>query len=93
VSVTFQDDGAGLTWPAFAKRRVAQGLLAPDAPLTDEDAAQLVFRPVSTASEVSELAGRGIGMDVVRNEVLALGGRIETAPAGQGTRASSWCCR
>ena len=49
---------------------------------------QLVFEPgLSTVTEVSELAGRGIGLDVVRNEVLSLGGRIEVATeAGRGSR-------
>ena len=48
---------------------------------------QLIYTPgLSTASEVSSLAGRGVGMDVVRNDVVALGGRIETqSRAGQGT--------
>jgi chemosensory pili system protein ChpA (sensor histidine kinase/response regulator) len=56
--------------------------------LSDAEAANLIFMPgFSTATQVTELAGRGIGMDVVRSEVYALGGRIETATqAGQGTR-------
>jgi chemosensory pili system protein ChpA (sensor histidine kinase/response regulator) len=56
--------------------------------LSDADAASLIFTPgFSTAAQVTELAGRGIGMDVVRSEVYALGGRIETGTeAGQGTR-------
>jgi chemosensory pili system protein ChpA (sensor histidine kinase/response regulator) len=87
VSVVFADDGAGLDLPRLREKALAQGLLAPDANLSDAEAAQLVFEPgISTAREVSELAGRGIGMDVVRNDVVALGGRIETATqAGQGT--------
>jgi chemosensory pili system protein ChpA (sensor histidine kinase/response regulator) len=47
----------------------------------------------STAAQVTELAGRGIGMDVVRSEVNALGGRIETSPKPARAPASSWCCR
>jgi len=87
VSVVFADDGAGLDLPRLREKALAQGLLAPDANPSDAEAAQLVFEPgISTAREVSELAGRGIGMDVVRNDVVALGGRIETATqAGQGT--------
>ncbi|MBA4213899.1 MAG: hybrid sensor histidine kinase/response regulator [Polaromonas sp.] len=87
VSVVFADDGGGLDLPRLREKALAQGLMAPDTPISDAEAAQLVFEPgISTAREVSELAGRGIGMDVVRNDVVALGGRIETATqAGQGT--------
>lgn len=87
VSVVFADDGGGLDLPRLREKASAQGLIAPDANISDAEAAQLVFEPgVSTAREVSELAGRGIGMDVVRNDVVALGGRIETATqAGRGT--------
>ena len=87
VSLVFTDDGAGLDLARLREKGLAQGLIQPGVHLSDEDAAQLVFEPgLSTAREVSELAGRGIGMDVVRNDVVALGGRIETATqAGQGS--------
>ncbi len=79
VSVAFRDDGAGLNLPAIRAKAVAQGMLAADASVSDAEVANLIFTPgFSTASEVSSLAGRGIGMDVVRAEVNALGGRIET---------------
>lgn len=87
VSVEFRDDGAGLDLARIREKARAQGLVAPDAQLSDSDAANLIFTPgFSTASEVTGLAGRGIGMDVVRSEINALGGRIETSTdAGQGT--------
>ncbi|MCW8164861.1 response regulator [Verminephrobacter aporrectodeae subsp. tuberculatae] len=87
VSVEFRDDGAGLDLPRIRAKAVAQGLVAADAQFGDADAAQLIFMPgFSTASEVTGLAGRGIGMDVVRTEINALGGRIETSTeAGKGT--------
>ncbi|WP_439606578.1 Hpt domain-containing protein [Hydrogenophaga sp.] len=87
VSLVFTDDGAGLDLARLREKGLAQGLIQPGVHLSDEEAAQLVFEPgLSTAREVSELAGRGIGMDVVRNDVVALGGRIETATqAGQGS--------
>ena len=87
VSLVFTDDGGGLDLARLREKGRAQGLIPPEGDLSDEDAAQLVFEPgLSTAREVSELAGRGIGMDVVRNDVVALGGRIETATkAGQGS--------
>jgi chemosensory pili system protein ChpA (sensor histidine kinase/response regulator) len=88
VSVVFQDDGAGLDLPRLREKAEAQGFVLPGAQLSDQEAAQLVFTAgLSTAREISELAGRGIGMDVVRTDVVALGGRIETdSQPGQGTR-------
>ncbi|MHA7598785.1 hybrid sensor histidine kinase/response regulator [Alicycliphilus sp. T452] len=87
VSVEFRDDGAGLDIARIRAKAVAQGLVPEDAQLSDADAANLIFLPgLSTATEVTGLSGRGIGMDVVRSEVHALGGRIETwTEAGQGS--------
>jgi chemosensory pili system protein ChpA (sensor histidine kinase/response regulator) len=87
VAVEFRDDGAGLDLPRIRERAVAMSLVAPDAQPSDGELANLIFTPgFSTVATVTELAGRGIGMDVVKNEVNALGGRIETASApGQGT--------
>ena len=87
VSVSFRDDGAGLDVQRIADRAVAMGLLNYGEQISRDEAAELIFHPgFSTAATVSELAGRGIGMDVVRASVVALGGRIETESApGQGT--------
>jgi len=88
VTVEFSDDGAGLDLDRIRDRAMAEGLFfASDAP-TDAELAALIFDAgFSTASQVTELAGRGIGMDVVRSEVNALGGRIETATQrGLGTQ-------
>ena len=87
VSVEFRDDGAGMDLALIRRKAAAQGLIAHGQELTDAEAANLVFVPgFSTAAQVTELAGRGIGMDVVRAEVNALGGRIETTTAaGRGT--------
>ena len=87
VSVEFRDDGAGMDLALIRRKAAAQGLVAPGQELSDAEAANLVFVPgFSTAAQVTELAGRGIGMDVVRAEVNALGGRIETTTAaGRGT--------
>jgi len=88
VAVSFADDGAGLQLDKIRAQAIANKLIAPDAALSEADAAQLLFAPgFSTAAEVTELAGRGIGMDVVLTELHALGGRVETSSvAGQGTR-------
>ncbi|MES2362680.1 MAG: Hpt domain-containing protein [Pseudomonadota bacterium] len=87
VSVEFSDDGAGLDIGRIREKAVSLGLVSANQPLSDQDAANLIFMPgFSTASQVTELAGRGIGMDVVRSEVNGVGGRIETSTvAGKGT--------
>jgi chemosensory pili system protein ChpA (sensor histidine kinase/response regulator) len=87
VAVEFRDDGAGLNLQRIREKAEASGLIAPGQQISDDEAANLIFMPgFSTASQVTELAGRGIGMDVVRSEVNALGGRIETTTAaGKGS--------
>jgi chemosensory pili system protein ChpA (sensor histidine kinase/response regulator) len=87
VSVDFSDDGAGLNLPAIRQKALSLGLIAPEQLLSDQEAASLIFKPgFSTATQITEIAGRGIGMDVVRAEVNALGGRIETSTlSGKGT--------
>ena len=79
VSVEFSDDGAGLDLDRIRDKAISLGLMTAEQPMSDKDAAALIFMPgFSTAAQVSELAGRGIGMDVVRSEVNSVGGRIET---------------
>jgi len=87
ISVDFRDDGAGLNLERIRTKAIAQGLIAEDTPVTEADAARLIFMPgFSTASKVTGLSGRGVGMDVVRTEINALGGRIETTTkVGQGS--------
>ena len=87
VALSVEDDGAGLNVERIRDKAVAQGLWPSDQPLTTEDAGRLIFEPgFTTATEVTGVAGRGIGMDVVRSEVNALGGRIEThSEAGRGS--------
>jgi chemosensory pili system protein ChpA (sensor histidine kinase/response regulator) len=86
VVITVDDDGRGLDYAAIRARALDTGLIGPDDDPDDAALAELVFSPgLSTARGVTELAGRGIGLDVVRAEVLALGGRIElTSRPGQG---------
>jgi chemosensory pili system protein ChpA (sensor histidine kinase/response regulator) len=88
VSVEIRDDGAGLDLPRIRERAVAMGLIAVDAKLTEDELANLILAPgLSTMVVVTELAGRGVGMDVVRSDVHAMGGRIETrSQTGRGTR-------
>jgi len=87
VSVSFSDDGGGLHIDKIRTKAVANGVIAEGEVLSQTDAANLIFMPgFSTADHVTELSGRGIGMDVVRSEVNSLGGRIETSTEyGAGT--------
>lgn len=87
MSVEFSDDGAGLNLVRIRELALRRGLITPDQPLDDAAAANLIFLAgFSTATQVTEIAGRGIGMEVVRSEVNALGGRIETSTvAGKGS--------
>jgi chemosensory pili system protein ChpA (sensor histidine kinase/response regulator) len=87
VGVDFRDDGAGLNLPRIRDKAVAMGLLSADGQPSEAEIAATIFHSgFSTAEQVTGLAGRGVGMDVVRADVNAMGGRIETATAaGQGT--------
>ena len=87
VGVEFRDDGAGLDMERIRAKGAAMKLIDPKLAHDDAELANLIFAAgFTTAETVTELAGRGVGMDVVRSEVIAMGGRIETATAaGQGT--------
>jgi chemosensory pili system protein ChpA (sensor histidine kinase/response regulator) len=88
IVLVFSDDGAGLNVERIRDKARAQGLLAVDEELNDARVADLIFQPgFTTATEVTELAGRGFGMDVVRAEAGGLGGRVSVdSTPGQGTR-------
>ncbi|AQV93096.1 hybrid sensor histidine kinase/response regulator [Cupriavidus necator] len=87
VVLHFVDDGGGLDLARIRARAVERRLLAPDDDASEARLTEMIFTPgFSTAESVSELAGRGVGMDVVRAETVALGGRITLASRpGQGT--------
>ncbi|MEM6480074.1 MAG: chemotaxis protein CheA, partial [Pseudomonadota bacterium] len=88
VILETRDDGRGIDRAKVLARARAKGLIAPGTELTESEIDQLLFKPgFSTADEVSSLSGRGVGMDVVRSAIHALGGRIniESTP-GRGTR-------
>ncbi len=86
--VVVGDNGAGLNLPRIRSRATEKGLLAPDQSASERELTELIFAPgFSTATEVTELAGRGVGMDVVRAELSSFGGRVAvTSEAGVGTR-------
>jgi chemosensory pili system protein ChpA (sensor histidine kinase/response regulator) len=88
VVISVSDDGAGLNYDKIRARAVASGLLDAAATPTDAELADLIFHAgFSTASEVTTLAGRGVGMDVVRAETMALGGLVEvSSDSNKGSR-------
>jgi chemosensory pili system protein ChpA (sensor histidine kinase/response regulator) len=87
IVLALSDDGRGIDTARLRAKAVAKGLLPADQALSEAEEVQLVFLSgLSTAESVTELAGRGVGMDVVRNEVNAIGGRVEAAATpGRGT--------
>ncbi|MEN3363697.1 MAG: hypothetical protein V7606_971 [Burkholderiales bacterium] len=88
VVIQFADDGQGLNLDGIRKKAISTGLLTDESNLSDEEVRDLIFHPgFSTADAVTELAGRGVGMDVVRSEAAALGGRVSTwSERGKGAR-------
>ena len=90
IIIRIADDGRGIDRERVLAKAIANGLVAPEAQLSDEDIHQLIFAPgFSTAAQVSNISGRGVGMDVVKQNVKELGGRItiESVP-GKGTTFS-----
>ena len=87
IVLELADDGAGLDFGQIRARAMAQRRFAADVVPTDAQLIECIFHPgFSTATRVTPLSGRGIGMDVVRSEVAALGGRVEVATqSGRGT--------
>ena len=87
VIMRFLDDGQGLDYPRIEARARERGLIAPDHQPSERELAQMIFAPgFSTAKQVTALAGRGVGMDVVRAEVAGLGGRIDVdSTTGKGS--------
>jgi chemosensory pili system protein ChpA (sensor histidine kinase/response regulator) len=88
VQLSLSDDGGGLDIDQIREKAIEKGLMGPGTTLTEAEIADFIFHAgISTATEVSQVAGRGVGMDVVRSEVAALGGRVEMSfTRGQGTR-------
>jgi len=90
IVIEVSDDGAGINRERVKQIALDKGLIAADATLTDEETDNLIFLPgFSTAATVSDISGRGVGMDVVRRQVQALGGRISiTSNPGKGSTFS-----
>ncbi len=77
IVIEVVDDGAGINKQRVYQKAVESGVIAPDEKLTDEEINNLIFEPgFSTAEVVSDISGRGVGMDVVRRNINELGGQI-----------------
>ncbi|MCB1582356.1 MAG: Hpt domain-containing protein [Xanthomonadales bacterium] len=87
VVITVKDDGAGINTEVLKAKAISRGIIDKSDHLTDQEITQLITHSgLSAADEVTKLAGRGVGMDVVNNEIKRLGGSIEIlSEKGQGT--------
>lgn len=90
VVVEIRDDGRGLNRDKILAKAIQNGLVAPDKQLTDEEVFKLVFEPgFSTADQITDVSGRGVGMDVVKRSIERLKGRISIqSKPGVGTTFS-----
>ncbi|GAA6134818.1 chemotaxis protein CheA [Oceaniserpentilla sp. 4NH20-0058] len=88
IVIEIKDDGAGLNTDRILQKAIENGLVAEGANLSQEQIFDLIFQPgFSTADVVSDLSGRGVGMDVVRRNIAALNGSIEvSSERGKGSR-------
>ncbi|WP_377298427.1 chemotaxis protein CheA [Rhizobium sp. SGZ-381] len=87
IVIELQDDGAGINRERVRQKAIDNDLIAADSNLTDEEIDNLIFMPgFSTADKISDISGRGVGMDVVKRSIQALGGRISiSSRPGQGS--------
>ncbi|WP_432471784.1 chemotaxis protein CheW [Amphritea sp. HPY] len=88
--IDIEDDGRGLNSKVIYEKAISNGLITAEQQLSDSEINELIFRPgFSTAEQVSDLSGRGVGMDVVRRNIESLGGNIRlSSKSGKGTKIS-----
>ena len=87
IALLLSDDGAGLDLEQLRKKAIQKGVLTRDQQASEAELMQLIFvSGLSTAKKLTQLSGRGVGMDVVRNEIASIGGRVDIATTrGRGT--------
>jgi two-component system chemotaxis sensor kinase CheA len=92
IVIAVEDDGAGMDPEMLRRKAVEKGLMTREAAdaMTGDEALKIIFTPgFSTADAITDVAGRGVGMDVVQTNIERLGGRVDVASAaGVGTRIS-----
>ena len=88
IVLTLDDDGGGIRLDAVRRKAIERGMMDADSDLTDHEILQFILEAgFSTAEKVTQISGRGVGMDVVHSEVKQLGGSMSIDSAvGQGTR-------
>ncbi|MCQ2982156.1 MAG: chemotaxis protein CheA, partial [Treponemataceae bacterium] len=88
VLITIEDDGAGLNFEKIKAKAVEKGLCQASDELSESEIADLIFQPgFSTADKVTSVSGRGVGMDVVKRDIISLGGTVNTtSKPGAGTK-------
>jgi len=88
IFIEIEDDGAGINRSVVLQKAIANGVVSPDANLSDDEINNLIFMPgFSTAEQVTNVSGRGVGMDVVRKNIQGLGGRISiSSEPGKGSK-------
>ncbi|HMJ90315.1 MAG TPA: chemotaxis protein CheA, partial [Candidatus Acidoferrum sp.] len=88
IIIEIKDDGGGLNTERILAKAIAQGIVQPNAILSDEEIFSLIFAPgFSTAETITDISGRGVGMDVVRKNIDKLRGKIDIASTlGEGSR-------
>ena len=87
IAISLQDDGRGINVAAVRNKAIERGLLAVDAEISDVEIMQFIFNAgLSTAQAVTQISGRGVGMDVVQSEIKLLGGNVSVdSTAGKGS--------
>ena len=89
VVIEIADDGAGINVPLVAKKAIEKGLVTAErvAKLTEREIINFIYLPgFSTKDQITNLSGRGVGMDVVRTNIQEIGGTVDIATSAQGTR-------
>lgn len=88
ICVAVEDDGRGLNREKIVKKAIEKGLIADGIRMSDEEVYQLIFRPgFSTADTITDVSGRGVGMDVVKRNIEGLGGTVAIrSTPGKGSR-------
>jgi two-component system chemotaxis sensor kinase CheA len=85
VLITISDDGRGIDPEAVRAKAVAKGVISAEAELSDKELVNLIFEPgFSTSEEISDISGRGVGMDVVKQNISALRGNVDVESSKGG---------
>ncbi len=82
ITLVITDDGAGVNLAKVKQKAIEKGIFTPDQEVTDQALMTVIFEPgFSTADTISQIAGRGVGLDAVRSDIATLGGRIDVSNA------------